>query len=85
MISDIRYNHFVHEAGSLLAELRTLGATFEEINRAKSLLEHATPQSIGAIIHDLQSQVSSLQEFNTTNGINPDCFDEEWEEELYGN
>lgn len=70
-ISDMRFMHLVSEAGTLLAEVRTLGATFEDMKRDKSLLDNATPQTIGAVIHDLQAQVYDLQRDNDINGIDP--------------
>lgn len=79
-LSDMRYSHLVIEAGSLLAEMRVAGASFEDIDRAHDLLEHSNPQTIGAIIHDLQSQLTDLQRYNEEYGIDPYCFEEEEED-----
>lgn len=74
-ISAMRYAHLVVEAGSLLAAMRDLGASFEDIERANRLLSDSTPQTIGAIIQDIQSQVLDLQRDYEADGINASWFD----------
>lgn len=69
-----KFTHLLSEAGSLLSRMRFLGATFEEIRRASSLLETANNSTIGPIIHDLQLQIQDLEQENIEWGINPECF-----------
>lgn len=78
-ISDMRYTHLLIEAGSLLARLYRLGASFEDCERAKHLFDNPTPQTIGAIIHDLQAQVGDLERSNAMDGIDPEWLEDKWE------
>lgn len=78
-LSTMRYQHLVIELGSLLAELRSLGASYEDCERANHLIENVEPSTIGAVIHNLQSQVEDLRFAAERDGIDTamiDRFDE---------
>lgn len=84
-ISTMRYNHLVLELGSLLAELRYLGASYEACERANAMVDTVTAGNVGAVIHDLQSQIEDLKYAAERDGIETsmiDMFDriehEEW-------
>lgn len=86
MISDMRYTHLVAEAGTLLAELRRQGATFEDYERSRALLDSADPSTIGRVIHDLQLQIQDLAQANIDAGMSPDLLERldiiEWQDEI---
>lgn len=84
-LSTMRYQHLALELGSLLAELRYLGASHEDCQRACAMVETVTCDNIGAVIHDLQSQIDDLKSAAERDGIGSrliDSFDkiefEDW-------
>lgn len=78
-LSDMRYQHLIFELGSLLAELRSLGASYEDCVRANRLVDNVDRANIGAVIHNLQSQIEDLRFAAERDGIDTvliDRFDE---------
>ena len=67
----MRYQHLVLELGTLLATLRSLGASYEDCERANRMVATVTPSNIGAVVHDIQAQIDDLRFEADQEGIDP--------------
>ena len=76
ILSDMRFIHLQSELNHLLIEFRDQSPDDEDLQRAIRLAKKATPETIGAVIHDIQGQLATLIRRNRQEGISLEsCLD----------
>lgn len=71
-MDETRFWHLHAELCRLWAELRFSGASFEDLQRARQMVDNVKAETIGAVIHDFQAQLEELQRRNLEDGIEED-------------